>query len=515
MKRGRIVLLITAVSLPFFILTYLGIVLMNNSVQRERERYDDIYQRRVEDAAAVLETKVAEIENRFFRISEAVSSPDPAFLRELSRKEPLIRQAFLLNEERKLAFPRSGLSLSAQEEDFLNRTESIWESGIKLGFPPGQSAAGEQENDEYGWHVWFWGNGANFIYYYRMSSGDIFGIEAERTVFAAKLIESLPMGERAAEGRFVLKGASGEPLYIWGNGVSDKEAAPEIEISLDHPLNSFRIAYWPDASREYRPPWAGFILGLVSLALVLSGLVFYYYRETYRESREARRKITFVNQVSHELKTPLTNILLYLELIQLRRDSLDTENRRSLTVVLSETERLRRLITNILTFGKKDSPNILHPEPVVPDEVTKEVIARFALAFEIAGIKIVLDLHAGKTVMMDQDAYQQILGNLLSNVEKYAAAGKKVLITTEQQDDITRFSVRDFGPGIPAGLRKKIFKPFYRGSHNLTDAAGTGIGLAIVMDLVKRHRGDVQVENADSGARFTVTLHTPLREADV
>ncbi|MFP4444278.1 MAG: histidine kinase dimerization/phospho-acceptor domain-containing protein, partial [Spirochaetia bacterium] len=349
--KGRNLLLFAAVSLPFVLVLFLGAYILRDSSERDRERDRFLNLGMIDDAESLIQAGVSEVETRFFKISEVITEPDPELLRDISRKDSLIKQAFLLDPSGNLVFPKAGLPLSEQEEDFLERTDSIWRSGITFGAAPGESAEGTA-----GWYVWFWGPGANFIHYYLLPDGSTFGIEAERTVFMAKLLEKLPAldSSGSGEGRFALIDGSGTPLYFWGRGDFGIEDEPELEASLEPPLNSYRIVFWPDPSRVYSAPWGLYVAGISALALVLLFMVVYYYRETTREFREARRKITFVNQVSHELKTPLTNILMYLELIDIRRDTLDLENRRSLSVVISETERLRRLITNILTFGKRN-----------------------------------------------------------------------------------------------------------------------------------------------------------------
>jgi signal transduction histidine kinase len=510
-NKGRNLLLFAAVSLPFVLVLFLGAYILQDSSERERERDRLLNLGMIADAESLIQRSVSEMETRFFKLSEVITEPDRELLRDISRKDPFIRQAFLLDSSGGLIFPKAGLSLSAQEEEFLVRTGSIWKAGVILGAAPGESGGTIS-----GWYVWFWGPGANFIYYYRLPGGSIFGIEAERTVFMAKLLERLPALDTRGrgEGKFALIDGSGTPLYFWGNGDFVIEDAPELEVSLEPPLNSYRIAFWPDPGRIYSAPWGLYIAGTAALALVLIFMVLYYYRETTREFREARRKITFVNQVSHELKTPLTNILMYLELIDTRRESLDQENRRALSVVLSETERLRRLITNILTFGRRDNPAVIRREPEVPDSLVMLTLSRFSLSFKIAGIEAETDLHTSGKVMIDGDAFQQILGNLLSNVEKYAADGKFVSIQTRSEGDNTVLTVRDKGAGIPVKHRHRIFQPFYRCSHNLTDAAGTGIGLAVVRDLARRHGGGAAVGPGNPGTVFTVRLHTPPGEGE-
>ena len=112
-------------------------------------------------------------------------------------------------------------------------------------------------------------------------------------------------------------------------------------------------------------------------------------------------------------------------------------------------------------------------------------------------------------VQLDSDALEQILGNLLSNVEKYAAAGKRVDISTAVEGQNTIITVADRGSGISRSFRKKIFEPFYRLSNSLTEGvSGAGIGLGISRELARAHGGDLTLEKSDSGARFKIVLLT-------
>jgi signal transduction histidine kinase len=227
--------------------------------------------------------------------------------------------------------------------------------------------------------------------------------------------------------------------------------------------------------------------------------------------REAAVRVSFVNRVSHELKTPLTNIRMYAELLRERLNDADPDAARHLGVIVSESQRLSRLITNVLAVAPKEQGGPRPPTSVgVVDTCVDIVIGQFAAAFAARGVQVAFNRGAGSPVQLDRDALVQILGNLFSNVEKYAAGGGRLEITTSQEGSITTVVVADRGPGIPAGQEDRIFEPFVRLSNRLTDVAtGTGIGLTIARDLARQHGGDLQVTSSTSGARFALTLRTP------
>ena len=166
--------------------------------------------------------------------------------------------------------------------------------------------------------------------------------------------------------------------------------------------------------------------------------------------REAGQRVTFVNQVSHELKTPLTNIRMYAEILE---DELSDEPRMQgfAGIIASESQRLARLILNLLSFSRSQREELqIRRTRGSVDEVVKRTLERFRPAFEAAAIEAKVELAALQPTCFDADVLEQVLGNLLSNVEKYAREGGTVRVTTQQEGDEVRITVRDDGPGIPA-----------------------------------------------------------------
>jgi signal transduction histidine kinase len=249
-------------------------------------------------------------------------------------------------------------------------------------------------------------------------------------------------------------------------------------------------------------------LGALFIAILIA--TGYYLRESGREIRLAGQRVTFVNQVSHELKTPLTNLRLYAELLEMEIDEADDKSRAHLDVIVQESRRLTRLIANVLTFGRGMRQQLeLHEAPARVDDIVKKTVQQFEPSFSQKEIDIELDLDASDIVRVDADALEQILGNLLSNVEKYAVKGKYVKITSRREDDQTLLIVEDRGEGILRAVEKRIFDPFFRVSGAVTEGvSGAGIGLAIARDLARLHGGDLVQQPGDTGARFKVVLRT-------
>jgi len=254
----------------------------------------------------------------------------------------------------------------------------------------------------------------------------------------------------------------------------------------------------------------GVFLGLAAVGLALLGLAVYFYRASGAELRTASQRVSFVNQVSHELKTPLTNIRMYAELLEAALESPPSGVQRHLRVIVNESERLTRLIANVLTFARDEREGLtLHRTTSVVDDVVRSVIDAFAPRFRRAALEVNLVLGAAETVVCDQDAIGQIVGNLLSNVEKYAGDGGQVWISTHQEPGWTTVDVRDAGPGIPRAQREQVFVPFHRLSDALEEGvSGTGIGLGIARRLARLHGGDLHLLDCDTGAHFRVRIRT-------
>lgn len=251
-------------------------------------------------------------------------------------------------------------------------------------------------------------------------------------------------------------------------------------------------------------------LAVGSGSVLVVALGWLFHRESTRAIREAQERVTFVNQVSHELKTPLTNIQLYAEMAADRAEKADDQTAvRYLSVVGAETSRLSRLINNVLNLARKQRDRLsIQPREAVLDEVVGSAVEHWRALLESREIAIETELRAPDRIKFDTDAITQILGNLLSNVEKYAARGKLVRISTKLDDRDTRLAVEDRGPGIAPEKREVIFEAFERLRSDLTEGvSGTGIGLTISRELARLHGGTLEVDaSCREGSRFVLTF---------
>lgn len=439
-------------------------------------------------------------------------------LRRRTRQSPYALQYYALDVDGRVVFPpvQEPSALTAGERESYERTRHIWDGGELSG------SAGDAETSTSGsptgWHAWYGADGLRMMVWER-AEGRVHAAEINSTRLLAELVASLPetdaLSPEVAQGRIRLVDSTGRLFYQWGSYEPEEGALPIAALALGAPLGAWSLEYFGSSAAFGGAAEAHLLLnlglGLGLLGATVIGLTYYFYREQSREMREAAQRVSFVNQVSHELKTPLTNIRMYAELLEKDADEADERLQRYAGVIVSESQRLSRLIGNVLTFSRKQRRNLeLHRTPGVVDDVLRQVLDHFRPALEAKGIEVELALDASDTVSLDADVLEQIVGNLISNVEKYGAGGKYLLLSSRRRGDTTEIVTADRGPGVPSRERSKIFEPFYRVSAALTEGvSGTGIGLAIARELARLHGGDLTLEPTDKGARFRVTIHCP------
>jgi len=325
------------------------------------------------------------------------------------------------------------------------------------------------------------------------------------------LFERLPIpGIEMYPGRLMLATTTGIPLHTWGRGLTGANGVAVAELGCSAPLSQWTLAYAPAWVEFPKPYLFPILLGVGSGCVLVLALAWTFFRENARELRLAQQRVSFVNQISHELKTPLTNIRLYAEMAAHRtEESGDAITKRHLDVVEAETARLNRLIQNVLNYARQQRDKLsVQPRDVVLDEVIGRAVGNWRPLLEGRGFTVEASLHGPPQMRADADALEQILGNLLSNVDKYAAHGRWVAIRTETAEGVARLIVEDRGPGIPAGKRRLVFEPFERLRSDLNEGVtGTGIGLTISRELAELHGGSLEVcSNYRDGARFILTL---------
>jgi signal transduction histidine kinase len=259
------------------------------------------------------------------------------------------------------------------------------------------------------------------------------------------------------------------------------------------------------------------VFGIISFALIIAGIIVYTVF-LVRELRRNDQHDAFINAVTHELKTPIASIRLYLETLQ-SRDVNQTQQREFYRIMLADTERLQQTVEQVLKAGVAGQRvGLQHRAPVdiaaLAAEVTETARLRHHLSPETMMLSISNLSAEGLFVDGDADELRSALSNLLDNAVKYSQDAVHVAVeVAAPSPDTVWVRVRDRGVGIPRAQLKRIFTRFYRIQMRGSKVKGTGLGLYIVRSIVKQHGGRVFAasEGEGKGATFTVELPRLVR----
>ena len=323
----------------------------------------------------------------------------------------------------------------------------------------------------------------------------VVAVRAEPFVKAHGAVLLPESGTSSADIALVSANAAGEWLGDRFPGV--KVRMPPLESSL--------------SSRTLQRGFYGAGLVIVLSVTLFGGYLLW--RDVNREMRIATLRSQFVSSVSHELKTPLTAIRMFAETLQL--DRVDAATRREyLDTIVNESERLTRLLNNVLDFSKiEEGRKAYRRETASLAGVVRTAARAMAYPLEQHGFVLRVEIDdALPQLNVDADALEQAILNLLTNAMKYSGTGRTIDLQLARDGRHAVISVRDEGIGIPLADQARIFEKFYRISTPENQRIpGTGLGLTLVDHIVKAHDGSVHVESAPGcGSVFSIRL--PLHE---
>jgi PAS domain S-box-containing protein len=266
------------------------------------------------------------------------------------------------------------------------------------------------------------------------------------------------------------------------------------------------------AARETLPVTVGERELWLSIVAVRSpdGTVYAFRDETSERTLDQARN-TFIATVSHELRTPLAGIYGAAVTLQRRDVSIEQRNR-LLAIVAGETERLARIVDEILVAAQLESGRMILARDSIDLRAAAEDVLSTARQ-RLDSHTLVLDApDVLPPVVADEQKLRQVLANLVDNAIKYAPSGTRVHVSLESERDRVVTRVRDEGPGIPVAARGRIFEKFFRlDPDQVSGVAGTGLGLYISRGLVERMGGEIWVEPEERpGATFAVALRAAV-----
>jgi len=456
---------------------------------------------------------------------------DPAdALRELAATHPLVRTGFWILPDGEAALPPANTHLDPEGLRFRQRYAALLEGRAEwtaaaadpeplytkapLRLRQVQDSFRRQDieasytsspSTPLHWRPWRWEDADYLLAYLRRPNGDLVGIEVEISAVFARLDVMLRLLASPVE-MFALLDRADRVLLasqeLPGLSPQTEEIGPILPFA--------RLAHY---RMESRTPLSGdsfyWLAAGTGLFLLLSitaagiGLTAWL----NRSRRTALQKTSFVSNVSHEFKTPLTTLRLYSELLLEGRIHDEAKRERYLRTLRDESDRLARLVHNVLDFSRLEMGRKA-PQPADLDlsELLQSVFSSLQERFDAAGMRVTLP-EGPLPVRADPDAANRILLNLLDNALKYAASGKALAIRAEPRGRLLEIDFADRGPGIPRRFRRKLFQPFSQADDRITrESGGTGLGLHLARRLARDNGGDLTLIDTPVGACFRWTL---------
>jgi signal transduction histidine kinase len=322
---------------------------------------------------------------------------------------------------------------------------------------------------------------------------------------------------------------------VAGQAVS---ARPFVASEIGHVLPHWKIGVYlnhPEAlTRSAQTVKLVLTLSVLAMIVAIALGSLLIVTDVKRHLALARQKTDFVSNVSHELKTPLTSIRMFSELLSEGKVADEAQRKHFLQIIGSETARLTRLINNVLDFARMERGEKEYKfERCDLKQVVRDTVESYRPQLEANGFVVRLALPADAIeVKGDCDGLAQVLVNLLSNAEKYAAGGKEIAVELRTLNSERRSPTRadrdlntvragsetgaptvelrvlDRGLGVPRGSEEKIFDQFYRANDSLSSGVqGSGLGLTLARQIVRAHGGDVRYEAREGGGScFVITM---------
>lgn len=256
------------------------------------------------------------------------------------------------------------------------------------------------------------------------------------------------------------------------------------------------------------------VFGIIFFTLIITGLILNTIF-LFREIRRNEQHDAFINAVTHELKTPIASMRLYLETLK-TREVTEEKRREFYDVMLNDSERLLNTVELVLQAGRtRDRKRQLNISTLNLNQILADSIERIRLRYDLPEDKI--EFKNAETVELQGDAeeIQSVFMNLIDNAVKYSDKDKIYIEIKKADKKTVEICIKDSGVGIPPSELKRIFRRFYRVPSRLTQKTkGTGLGLFIVKSIVKKHGGKIRAESEGEGKGSTFIIELP-RKAEI
>jgi signal transduction histidine kinase len=341
--------------------------------------------------------------------------------------------------------------------------------------------------------------------------GAVRGVEIETAALLSRLSGAMPE-ELAGDEGYALLDEKGRIVHQVGKVISGGQASARISLG-EALLPGWQIAAFltmepiENGGRSFFA-FGLLLAGILVVAIVAGGSLLLWQARSSAE--DAAQKTSFVANVSHEFKTPLTTIRLYSELLEQGRVAEAEKRSEYLRIIGRETQRLARLVNNVLDFSRLEQGRKKYScEDAKLGELVAKLLDAQMPRLREANLELHRELPESEIcVTTDRDAVEQVLLNLIDNACKYGAQGGELLVAVVQRGQGAVIRVADRGPGVPAAHRERIFEKFHRVDETLTaEKAGAGLGLSIARQLARGLGGDLRYQPREGGgAEFIFEL---------
>jgi len=476
-------------------------------------------------------------------------------LEEWKRSNPLVRNVFIWEPGRGLRYPDPEMPSSDEEADFVRRYLSLFSNQTAWQEPPNDTAVTADEEQvssillerkelrelakqapvaadfaaapaamkamvgASGWRPWFADNRLHLLGWYEwQGSSQRIGVEVEMMALLSRLLGNFPSDPPYGE-TYALVDGNGDIFHQ----VGPLEIPPEKQSLAMATITS--LPHW--LVTAYSNAAAGvaggsfllissLLVGTFVMAILLGGSLLLW--QAHRNQLDAKQKTSFVSNVSHELKTPLTTIRMYAEMLGEKRIDDSDKQQRYLQTIIRESQRLTRLVNNVLDFSRlEQGRKEFSKEEIDLAALLHQHLDNQLLRIEDAGMQLIRRIDAASAMIeSDRDALEQIVLNLIDNAIKYAADGESLTVDLQQRKGQWVVQIKDNGPGIPTTHRQQIFTKFHRVDSSLSARQqGSGLGLSIARQLAEGLGGSLSFcPNQGGGSCFELTLPTNSQGSD-
>ena len=560
MRRRSIIIFWLLLLVPTLVIGVAGFYLLRNEQTRINHEVRLSAQERANAIRDHLQLTVEAVEDG---LTHALKNIPQANLEKIlaswDKHNPLVRNSFIWNQKTGLQKPKPGSSATSEEKRFILRYHSLisgiipWETSVteeeqtylgknqstrqvktvrqKLVEMARQTAREYQSpeeglkknsHDSSSWIPWFAENSLYIIGWVRKPGGLVYGVELEVMTLLSRLITDFPLSAAIPEGMiYVLIDGNGKILHQAGKHGHKPGTRPDIAVSLAPYLPHWQVAvHFIDGNIMTRAErgfivLSGLLLAIFIVAIVLGGSLLMW--QAHSNLKDATQKTSFVSSVSHELKTPLTSIRMYAELLSTDRIKTQKKKKQYLNVIVTESQRLTRLVNNVLDFSRlEQGRKNYHFEDLDITVFLNETIKAQNLRIKNAGLMFKENMQDENIIVkIDRDALEQVVLNLLDNAIKYASEGKELEIALKVRKEYCELQFADRGPGVPSAHRENIFKRFHRVDDSITARnQGSGLGLSISRRLLNDLGGDLLYKPRDGGGSCFIVL-LPFQQADI